>query len=163
RDGGALLLSGTSGQGKSTLTTYLCQHGWRYMSDDVAPLRMDVNVVLPFPQSPVRRLHPGREVSRDELGTLERETVAVTSVQICHEPTEIRGIVFIAYAKGRKAELVRLEQGSGAMELLRNATNFFDHKASAVAKAAELGRRIPMYSLDYGIPGPAAELLNGLW
>lgn len=55
RDGGALLLSGKSGQGKSTMATYLVDHGWRYMTDDVAPVRMETDAVIPFLQAPLRQ------------------------------------------------------------------------------------------------------------
>lgn len=163
RHGGALLLSGMSGQGKSTLTTYLCEHEWRFLSDDVAPVRMDADRVLPFLQSPVRRIHPGREVAREDLGTLERETVDVAEGSLCRVETEIRGIVFIEYAKDAEAKLARLDQGAAAMEILRNATNFFDHRGAAVERAAKMVSHIPMYRLAYGSPRSASEVLNQLW
>src|SRR5438093_1374412 len=47
-DGSALLLVGPSARGKSTLSTRLCENGWRLLSDDAAPVRMDSNEVLPF-------------------------------------------------------------------------------------------------------------------
>jgi len=163
RHGGALLLAGVSGQGKSTLTTYLCEHGWRFLSDDVAPVRMDADRVLPFPQAPVRRLHPGREVAPDELGTLERETVDVRPESVCRDEAEIRGIVFIEYAKDAETKLIRLDQGSAAMEILRNATNFFDHRGAAVERAANLVNRVAMYRLPYDAPRSASRILNELW
>lgn len=163
RSGGALLLAGKSGQGKSTLTTYLCEHGWRFLSDDVAPVRMDVDRVIPFMQMPVRRLHPGREVRWEDLNTLDRETVDVTPEKLCRDESEIRGIVFIEYEKDAEAQLVRLDQGSAAMEILRNATNFFDHRGAAVERAANLVNRVPMYRLAYGLPRSASKVLDGLW
>ncbi len=163
RGGGALLLAGKSGQGKSTLTTYLCEHGWRFLSDDVAPLRMDVDRVLPFPQSPVRRRHPGREVSTEELATLERESVDVAPERLRRGDAEIWGIVFIEYAKDSKAGLIELDQGSAAMEILRNATNFFDHRGNAVERAARLVNRVPMYRLAHGLPEAASDVLKDLW
>ena len=163
RNGGALILAGMSGQGKSTLTTYLCEHGWRFLSDDVAPVRMDTDRVIPFLQLPVRRLHPGREVAREELASLERETVNVSTESVCREAPEIRGIVFIEYARGESAKLIELDQGSAAMEILRNATNFWDHRGAAVERAADLVSRVTMYRLVYDLPRPASEILNGLW
>jgi hypothetical protein len=156
---GAILISGMSGQGKSTMTTRLCECGWRFLSDDVAPVRMSADRVIPFPQAPVRRLHPGREVAREELGTLARETVELSPDMICRDEAEIRGIVFIEYAAGRQATLTRLDQGTAAMAILRNATNFFDHRAGAVARAVELVSRAPMYRLEYGSSHEAAALL----
>lgn len=163
RAGGALLLAAKSGQGKSTLSTYLCGHGWKFLSDDIAPIRMDTDIVIPFPQLPVRRLHPGREVGEGELHMLERETVPVSPVGVRRDDTDIRGIVFIEYVKGADAKLVTLDQGSAAIEILRNATNFWDHKSAAVERAAHLVGRIVMYRLAYDQPHEAVEVVNKLW
>jgi hypothetical protein len=159
---GAILISGMSGQGKSTMTTRLCEYGWRFLSDDVAPVRMSIDRVIPFPQTPVRRLHPGREVSREELGTLPRQTIELSSEMICRDEAEIRGMVFIEYDAGSRASLVRLDQGTAAMEILRNATNFFDHRAAAVERAARLVSRVPMYRLQYGESDEAAAVLSAI-
>jgi hypothetical protein len=159
---GAMLISGMSGQGKSTMTTRLCEYGWRFLSDDVAPVRMSADRVIPFPQSPVRRLHPGREVSREELGTLARETIELSPEMICRDETDIRGVVFIEYDAGSRATLARLDQGTAAMEILRNATNFFDHRAAAVERAVRLVSRVPMYRLQYGSSDEAAAVLSGM-
>jgi hypothetical protein len=157
---GAILISGMSGQGKSTMTTRLCEYGWRFLSDDVAPVRMSADRVIPFPQAPVRRLHAGREVSREELGTLARETVKLDPETICRDEAEIRGVVFIEYAAGSRATLTRLDMGTAAMEILRNATNFFDHRAAAVERAVQMVSRAPMYRLQYGSSDEAAEVLS---
>jgi hypothetical protein len=159
---GAILISGMSGQGKSTMTTRLCEYGWRFLSDDVAPVRMSVDRVIPFPQTPVRRLHPGREVSREELRTLARQTIELSAEMICRDESEIRGMVFIGYEAGSRARLVRLDQGTAAMEILRNATNFFDHRAAAVERAARLVSRVPMYKLQYGDSDEAAAVLSAM-
>jgi hypothetical protein len=149
RSGQAVLLAGQSGQGKSTLTTRLCETGWRLLSDDISPVRMETDSVVPFPQSPVRRLHPGREVSGDELSRLERETVSLAAEKIVRSDIPIRAAIFIAYCPGADTKIVRLPQGSAALELLRNLTNFIDHKGAAVNRAAELARRLPGYSLEW--------------
>jgi hypothetical protein len=153
---GAVLIAGKSGQGKSTMTTRLCEYGWHFLSDDVAPVRMSADRVIPFPQAPVRRLHPGREVSSDELGTLAREAIDLNPEMISRDEAEIRCIVFIEYDAGSRATLKRLDQGTAAMEILRNATNFFDHRAAAVERAVRLVSRAPMYRLQYGSADEAA-------
>ena len=99
-DGTALLLSGPSGQGKSTLATLLCEREWSYLSDDIAPVRMNANEVLPFPQAPTRRIHPGREVTAEEMGSLPRQLVQLPPERIRRESAPIRGIVFTGRAGG---------------------------------------------------------------
>jgi hypothetical protein len=53
KEGGAILMPGGSGVGKSTLTAYLAARGWRYGGDDIVGLSRPVggdrrHVVLPF-------------------------------------------------------------------------------------------------------------------
>lgn len=163
RDGAAVVLSGPSGHGKSTMTTLLCERGWRLLSDDIAPVRMNADEVLPFPQIPLRRIHPGREVQPGEVGGLEREAVAIGAGMLCREPAPIGAIVFVAYGAVAPTGLARIPQGSAAMEILRNATNFDDHKGAAVNRAAEMARRLPVYRLTYRSAVEAAESVNALW
>jgi len=160
RDGGAVVLPAASGQGKSTLTTHLCGLGWRLLSDDIAPVRMDTDEVLPFPQSPVRRVHPGREVTADELGALEREVVAVSQDYIAAQGVTLRSLVFIAYRPGEEMCMTKLPQGTAALEILRNLTNFVDHSGAAVRRAADLARRIPVFALRYEVGSSAASVID---
>lgn len=49
-DGEAVLLAGSSGVGKSTLTLHLIEQGWEYLSDDLAPLDLLTGQVYRFPK-----------------------------------------------------------------------------------------------------------------
>lgn len=162
RDGGALLLAGASGEGKSTLSTMLCDRGWSLLSDDISPLRTSDPRVLPFLQTPVRRIGVGREISRDNLHTLDRELVRISPSNLARGEAEVRAVVFLRYVAGRSAEIELVAPGPGVIELLRNATNFYDHKAGAVAMAANLSARIPMYRVTYGNPIEAATAIDSL-
>jgi hypothetical protein len=160
RHGQALLVAGPSGQGKSTLSTLLCERGWNFMSDDIAPVRMSSDEVLAFPLAPFRRVATGRRVARRNLGTLSKEMVSIPAHSIRREAATIGRIVFPTYRARARPKLTRLASGNAAFELLRSYTNFVDHKASGVARAAELARTIPAYELVYGNGEGAANLLD---
>jgi len=162
RDGSALLIVGRSGQGKSTLATRLCEAGWRLLSDESAPIRMEADEVLPFPHSAVRRKYPGWEVSEEERGNLEKEEVALPDTALHLKPAPIRAIIFPKFRHGVAPELDLLSPGTAALELLRNCYNFADHKDAAVARTARLAASIPMYRLSYGMGEAAASLLDAL-
>lgn len=160
RDGSALLIAGPSGQGKSTLATRLCEYGWRILSDDAAPVRMEIDEVLPYPQSAFRRKYPGRELAQTELGHLEKEEVLMPDDVLHLEAALIRGIVFPLFRNGAPPEISVRPSGEAALDLIRNCTNFADHKETAVARVARLARAVPMYHLTYGDGHAAARELS---
>ena len=57
RDGKAYLFSADSFHGKTTLVLKLLQHGFSFLSDDIAALSRHDRLVYPFPRS--LRLRPG--------------------------------------------------------------------------------------------------------
>jgi hypothetical protein len=159
-ENGALILAAPSGQGKSTLTTHLTERGWLFLSDDVAPLRMTSNTVIPFPQTPVRRLSGSHEVGADQIALLARETVDIRSEAVCKGERPIACIGFLEYRAGVRPVLERLGRGDAALQLLKNATNFFDHRGAAVERAVDLVSTFPMFRLAYGDGVVAAELVD---
>lgn len=162
RNDEALVICGRSGSGKSTLVTLLCERGWQLMSDDVAPILMNADEVLPFFQTPLRRIYPGRVVHEDEVGMLDREAVEVTPAMLRRQPARIKALVFPEFTGEDSAELRLLTSGDAALETLRNARNIVDHKAAAVERAAVVARRIPAYSLRYRSSEEGALLLDSL-
>lgn len=162
RDGKALLLVGPSGQGKSTFSTRLCERGWRLLSDDAAPIRMDTNEVLPFFQAPHRRKPSEREMTASELGIFDKEVVIIPENLLSRNGAVIRAIVFPSFKHGASAEMLSCPPGDAALDLLRNTTNFSDHKEGAVERVARLARMVPVYRLVYGGWQSALRLLDGL-
>jgi hypothetical protein len=134
--------------------------GWRLLSDDVAPTLMNSDVVIPFQMTPRRRVSPGREVAGSEVRALGREVVALQAERLGHVPTQIAAIVYLDFEHGSGATISELTPGLAAIEMIRNAVNFFDHKQDAVARSAEIARRIPSYGLTYGSASDAAFQLN---
>ncbi len=160
RKGKAILFAGPSGNGKSTMVTLLCERGWRFLSDDISPIRMDADEVLPFPQAPRRRIHPGETLAPENIGLLQRESVVIDPLQIQRAATPIGGIVFPVFQEGAVAELERVAAGDAALKLIRDCTNFADHKAAAVSRAVGLARTIPVYGLTYSTGRDAQALLD---
>jgi hypothetical protein len=163
RDKRCLLIAAPTAHGKSSLVIELCQTGWCMLSDDLAAVRIDTLEVLPYPERPVRRLYPGREVSREELTAIGRESVPISGDAICHSPATIGGVVFPRFRSGRKAELIRLSPGETALELVGNCTNFADHNAVAVSVATKIAQSAPGHRLIYSRPSDGGFLLDTLW
>jgi hypothetical protein len=159
---GAILICGMSGAGKSTLVTELCKRGWKLLSDEAAPIRINTKEVMPFPQMPRRRVYRGRTLTEDELGSLEFEEIEIPAADVSREGAEIRAIVFPSFEMKSPAALTRLTPGDAALETIRNVVNFADLKAVAVAAASSMARSIPCYSLTYSDGSEAASLIDSL-
>ena len=158
-NGRALILPGNSGQGKSTFVTLLSECGWLVMSDDAAPIKAESFEVVPFPQQPVRRLHPGRIVPKEEIGELERESVFLPEALVATSPAELGAIVLPVFDGTAKAVLTRLRPGDAALELLRHCMSFSAQKGIAVQRVAAMSERHSVYKLHYGDARGAADLL----
>jgi hypothetical protein len=156
----AVIIVGPSAQGKSTLATRLIELGWGYLSDEMAPIRMTTDEVLPYARTPVRRLNPGRSVAAHESTELEREAFELTPKQVRHSATTIGLIIFPRFSYGSSTALTMVTPGEASIELICNCMNFPEHRAAAVAKVAGLCASIPGYRLDYGNGREAASLLH---
>lgn len=156
----AIIISGSSGQGKSTLVTRLYEQGWNVLSDEYAPIRLDTNEVLPFPRTPRRRVFPGRELEQWEFGSFDLEDIDIASHRVRRTPAKLGAMVFPFFKIGATANLERLSAGDGAMEIFRNSTNFIDHRASGIEWVAALVKQITCYRLTYGVGTDAAAVVN---
>ncbi len=68
RNGRAIILSGMTGMGKSTLTSYLVSRGMEFLSDEVAPLDRRTGWVHPYPLQVGIRPGPAEDLVRDVDG-----------------------------------------------------------------------------------------------
>jgi serine kinase of HPr protein (carbohydrate metabolism regulator) len=162
RHGNAVLVAGSSGRGKSSIVTRLCERQWKLLSDENAPIDMRTNEVLPFPQMPRRRLPIGREVELAQFGALDFEEINVAQDQVRYAPAPISAMIFPLFRHGSSPRLERLTPGAAALEIVQNATNFADHKAAGVEQAANMARSISSYRVTYDDPAEAVSLIESL-
>lgn len=155
----AVIFPGERGRGKSTLVTALCAHGWKYLSDDVLPVDPVNGRVLPFPQTPAVRVHPGVEMPPDWLGKAIKTTVELSPRRIARGAQPISAIVFPHYRPGESQTIERLSPAPAALELLETCWNFHTHRTRAVQYVSELLARVPAYRLHYGRGVAAAHLV----
>jgi hypothetical protein len=162
RSGKAILISGPSGVGKSTLALGLCERGWRLFSDDVAPLSMTENVVYSFFQGAMRRINPGRVVSDTEFAFLKRESLDASALITSRKSSNYQAIIFPRFAGRSGATIARVSPAEAALEIIRNITNFSIHKGAALQRACEIVKLIPVYELKYGNAADAVDSLDSL-
>jgi hypothetical protein len=161
-DNRALLISAASGCGKSTLVASLCELGWRFLSDDIAPLDPQSGKVFPFPQTPFFRVHPGMEMAPQELRELRKEEAKVRVEQVSREPATVAAIVLPAYAARQPDVLAPCSPSSATLELLKNCLNFADHGETAFHRLCELVTTLPTFRVSFASGRGAAQLLRTL-
>jgi hypothetical protein len=163
RGGGALLIVGPGGAGKSTLATALLRKGFRYLGDDVAPIDLGTGRVVPFPMAPTVRCHPGRWLPQDDVMTLPRADVRLTSRAVGRVPVAVAALAFPRYAAESPSAIGRFAPGEAALALLQQSLNFPRHRETAVRWACEVAESRPAFTLTYSgamrLSGLAARLV----
>lgn len=157
--GGAILIPGLTGQGKSTLVTQLYQQGWAYLADDLLALEPDTNRAIPFPRTPYVRLAPGRPLSPIQFRKLEKTKIELDPNRVCRQPQPIQAIVLPAYDAVTPAELVPCPPAEAVQVLLENCANFPDQRDTAVEHLCRLAEQLPLFRLSFHNGEQAAERL----
>lgn len=158
-----VLVSGLSGQGKSTLVANLLAQGWRYLSDDVTPYEPESGRAIPFPETPAVRHHSRQELSIDQARALPKSQIELNANNICNQAVPIKAVIFPAYHYHGAMQLQQCSPATAALELLQNSLNFVDHQDSAVSYLCELVSRVPVYRLFYSDGNQAAQQITRLF
>lgn len=171
--GKGILLAGSSGAGKSSLSYACARRGWTFVSDDASAYRRDsaCPIIIGHPQKfrfrePVGQLFPeflGLKSTRRAYGkpTIEVRTDMISEIQLAHE-SPIDAIVFLnrpAY-DGKSPTLVRLPLEEAWKRLSYSVWAVqlpaFEQRLSAL----ECLLALPAYELRYSDFDPAIDLLQ---
>jgi len=150
-EGRALIIPAKSGAGKSTFTTALVEQGWKFMSDDTAPILLEGLSVLSYPQSPRRRRFPGAVIGDGAIGNLEREIVSIPKDTVHLGAADVKAMLFPRFGAG-PGGLSPLSAGEAAFRLLGSVRNFPDHREAAIKAMADLTTKAELYQFDYDHP-----------
>jgi hypothetical protein len=167
---GALLLPASTGGGKSTLTASLLHHGFRYLSDDGAPIDPVTSRVYPFPKRiSLKRgsmgFFPGLEerlADRDILPASQdaryvRPEDLGTDVA---GPSSVRWIVFPSPDRDGSAQLTPISRAEAVEGLAANAQNMYRYAERGVILLSRVAKDAEAFRLDGGSPPERAALLH---
>ena len=162
--GRGLLLPGSIGAGKTTLTAWLLGRGFRYLTDELVYVPEGADSFQAFTR-PLNVKGGARVALRPLLGASRREGwhdhivtdldgELVPPEQLSphppHSEAPLHLIAFPRFQPGGDLDLKRLSQtqaGLALMECLINARNLDDHGFGEVVR---LARSVPAYRLRYG-------------
>ncbi len=177
REGVGLLLPAASGRGKTTLALELAARGYRYLSDEFAPICLATGQVLPYP----RPLQVSAEAARRLLGSAanlalaappflddggeERYLLDPQGLLTCGGVAAVRAIVFLEAEFSEEGRLCPLSKAQ-ALERLASCALVYhreaDWKRQAVAALTSLVREAHCSLIRLGPIGTNAEIVDGL-
>ncbi len=139
-DGRALVLSGSTGCGVSTLLAALVSEGCRYLSDDAIPVELRTGMVRPFPQPVLlddRSLDLLPEITALRSGvesTHGRRLVAMRSGRALAEPTSctVSTVLFPELDDSGITMLDPVDPDDAVLRLAEHAYNFPGHEQEAI-------------------------------
>ncbi|RME96772.1 MAG: hypothetical protein D6768_21175, partial [Chloroflexi bacterium] len=159
-NGCGVLLPGTMGAGKTTLTAWLVSQNFNYLSDEMGYLPAGSATVHGLGR-PLSIKRPSRPVLQPWLNFSEPSPHRLTAAQVDlvqpallrsdnrFDPAPLRLILFPRYRAGSSLNLRPLSKaqaGKALMECLINARNLPGH---GFAQITRLARQVPAFQLTY--------------
>ena len=167
RDGKCIIISGASGSGKSTLCWTLCNSGFTYLSDELAPIQLAGVRVVPYPHALCLKSRPesGADLPISTIDTLT--TLHVPTDSLPKPPMEslatLSAMIFIVFDGARDhAAIHEISQGEAAARLYSNALNQLAHEADGLPAARHIAESAPAFALRTGTVRETAGIIGDL-
>jgi len=154
-DGQSILLVAASGVGKSTTTWGLLHHGFRYLSDELAPVSLERMEVYPYPQAICFKKEPSRPYLLPHRTIYTSRTKHVPTEllpsEAAIEPGALTAIFLLRQSSLSSAPTIRpITKGEAAARLYANALNALAHYGHGLDGAIEIAKRNFCFELTIG-------------
>ena len=152
-DGKVILLVAPSGQGKSTTAWGLLHHGFRYLSDELAPVDLPTLGIYPYAHALCLKNEPPRPYPLPSRVLRTCRTVHVPATSLPSEtfmaPAPIAAIIFLEYSPDEEStvRLVSVSKGEAAARLFSQALNPLAHSDDGLRAAAAIVCQTDCYRL----------------
>lgn len=158
KEGHGIILPGSSGKGKSTLTAWLCSKGYQYLTDELIFLGDD-GTMIPFTR-PVN-LKTREPIVSDKFAEMNRDKILFSedgATMIPHrllnndyspEKPVVGSILFPEFRKGATTELKPVSPARSVFLLLQCHVNARNLQSHGVASLSNIARKCQSFSLVY--------------
>jgi HprK-related kinase A len=174
KSGRALILTGESGSGKSTMSAVLMSQGWRLLGDEFALVDPDSGLIHPFPR-PISLKNAGVEalgalVKDNRFGPLLKNTPKgvlrhlkpdAASIAAMDKPAQPALLLFPAFGHNKAKRPVG--QGEVFVRLTQASTNYTALGERGFSALTRLVRSIPAQAIDYPDTRTGVRLVEQLW
>ncbi len=164
REDNCIVILGASGAGKSTLCWALCHHGYRYLSDELAPIELETLSIEPYPHALCVK-HEIDEMPPLPLGTIRTERtmhIPVEAIPSAYIKNSVQAGAIICIDtdySGPTPTLRKIRCAEAAARIYANGLNQLAHQKNGLAAARRLGQSVPCYLLSRG---RISEMLSAL-
>jgi hypothetical protein len=165
RGGRAIMIIAESGTGKSTTSWALLQHGFHYLSDELAPIDPHALTVLPYPHALCLKSEPPgpyplpQRVVRTER-TLHIPVTSLPSPEVT-TPQPLAALVFLRRtAELSEPECDALSSAEASTRLYANTLNALAHPDSGLDAAIRIAGAVPAFIVDAGNLHATCELIS---
>jgi hypothetical protein len=163
--GHAIALVAPSGFGKSTTTWALLQHGFQYLSDELAPIEPRTLRVHPFPRALCLKKNPPDcyplPVDTIVTGRTVHVPTSLFSGDLANEPLPLSMIVFLRFIGQAQSPILKpISSADATVRLLINTLNPLAHLQYGLDDAIAIAATIPCFELVTGDLGSTCKLVR---
>jgi hypothetical protein len=151
----AIILVGISGSGKSTTAWGLLHFGFRYLSDELAPVRLEDMKVHPYPRAICLKNNPPEPFLLPDQAMYTSRTIHIPArclaSEVRRDPVPLAAIFFLCRDSYHSTPVVKsLRNAEAAARLYASALNPLAHKGEGLEGAIEIVRKVPCFELTVG-------------
>ena len=168
RHGGVIMIAADSGTGKSTTAWSLLQHGFRYLSDELAPIDPASLDVHPYPHALCLKAPPPGPYPLPE-GTVRTERtlhIPTTSLpnSMIKKPKPLRALIFLQRDANASTppSFEEVSSAEAGARLYANTLNALAHPGSGLDVAIKVASKVPAFTLHAGELRATCELISNL-
>lgn len=152
----AIIFPASSGSGKSTFTWGMLHNGFRYLSDELAPIDLDTMQVLAYPHALCLKSEPPGpyQLPRAVIRTSHALHVPVAQFADALGPVAVplTEIFFLEYhPAAAKPEIRRISASAAAARLFSHALNPLAHSNSGLDAAIHIVKKVKCYELQIAV------------
>lgn len=151
-DGKAVIIAAPSGTGKSTTAWGLLHEGFRYLSDELAPVDLERMAVYPYPHALCLKSDPPSPYALPAATLRTTETLHIPvkflPAEAVMKPMPLAALFFLNREASEKGSRVReISIGEAAARLLANALNPLAHHGDGLDAAIHIAQQARCFEL----------------
>ncbi len=163
--GHSVLLAGASGSGKSTTAWALLHHGFRFLSDELAPLELDTMTVHAFPHALCLKHEPPRPYSLPaaaiRLGPRVHVPPHALPSSTAAAPHPLAAVFLVTHRPELAVPQLReIGRAEASARLYVCALNPLAHANQGLDAAVRIAERTPCFAVDTAELGGTAALIG---